>query len=379
MGSRIVMAGGGTAGHVNPLLATAIALRDFGCDIVTVGCPGGIENTLVPQHGFDLVHIPKTDLPRRVNKGLFTFPFRMRQAKQTLRELLADADAVVGFGGYVSAPVYSVAREMGIPIIVHEQNVRPGWANKLGARHAKVVATTFSSTPLQAAHGDTVLTGLPLRPAIARLAAQRAGADSGEARRQACQRLGLNPAEKVLLITGGSLGAVHINEVMASVAAELPARVQVLHLTGKGKAQEVRAAVEAAGVAQHWHIHEYMTAMEDAFAVANLVITRSGAGMVAELTALGLPTVYVPLPIGNGEQMLNAADHVEAGGALIVKDSDFTAQWVQDHVYPMLDGHDGGVALRGMETKPEGLGRAYAAVALATLVMDCVREKHRGE
>lgn len=371
---KIVMAGGGTAGHVNPLLATAAELRARGCEIVAIGCEGGIENSLVPEQHIPLVHIPKTDLPRRINRGLVTFPFRLRTAKKILRDVLKDADVVVGFGGYVSAPVYSVAHDMQIPIVVHEQNVRPGWANKLGAKHAAVVATTFASTPLKASRGKTLVTGLPLRPAIARLVEDRSQGRAQEVREQAAQRLGLDASATTLLITGGSLGALHINEVMAAACAYIPEEIQVLHLTGKGKSQGVLDAIASAGMGERWHVHEYMTAMEDAFAVADIVMTRSGAGMVAELTALGMPAIYVPLPIGNGEQMLNAAEHVEAGGAVMVKDADLNVDYVRTRILPLLSGAEGADARQAMALASAGLGRSRAAADLADEIMNLAKE-----
>lgn len=375
---KIVMAGGGTAGHVNPLLATAAELRTRGCEIVAIGCEGGIENSLVPDQGIPLIHIPKTDLPRRINTGLVTFPFRLRTAKKILRDVLKDADVVVGFGGYVSAPVYSVARDLHIPTVVHEQNVRPGWANRLGAKHAALVATTFSSTPLKALRGQTRVTGLPLRPAIAHLVEERARGGSQERRLQAAQRLGLDASATTLLITGGSLGALHINEVMAAACTLIPEDVQVLHLTGQGKSQGVKDAVAAAGIENRWHIHEYMTSMEDAFAVADIVMTRSGAGMVAELTALGMPAIYVPLPIGNGEQMLNAAEHVEAGGAIVVRDSDLNVDYVRRQILPLLSGAEGADRRQAMAHASAGLGRSRAGAELADEIMKLAKENSHG-
>ena len=339
MSPTILLAGGGTAGHVNPLLATADALRARGCDIVVLGTTQGLESDLVPAAGYRLETIPKVPLPRRPSPALLTLPGRFREAVRRARTVMQDScvDVVVGFGGYVSTPTYRAAHSLGIPLVVQEQNARPGLANRLGARTAAVVALTFPSTPLRALRGRTVVTGLPLRPAIADLAAIRASEGGRmEARRTAASRLGLDPDLRTLVVTGGSLGAQHLNEVMCAVAAELPEGTQVLHLTGRGKDAPVREAVQAAGVASRWKVLDYLRTMEDALAVADLVVCRSGAGTVAELTALGLPAYYVPLPIGNGEQRLNAADHVATGGALMVADHDFTAELARTRLLPLL-------------------------------------------
>ena len=215
------------------------------------------------------------------------------------------------------------------------------------------------------------MTGLPLRAAIAELADRRADAEgAAQARREAAERLGVNPDVPTLLVTGGSLGALHVNESMTGAADALPEGVQVVHLTGRGKDEPVRRAVEAAGLADRWHVIDYLTTMEDALAVADLVVCRSGAGTVAEMEALGLPCIYVPLPIGNGEQRLNAADHVAAGGAQLVDDKDFTADFVRRNVFPLL----GSTRLADMAAASQSLGRAGAARALADLALEQVKE-----
>ncbi len=180
----------------------------------------------------------------------------------------------------------------------------------------------------------------------------------------------MNPEAPTLLVTGGSLGALHVNESMTGAADALPEGVQVVHLTGRGKDEPVRAAVEAAGCSDRWHVIDYLTTMEDALAVADLVVCRSGAGTVAEMEALGLPCIYVPLPIGNGEQRLNAADHVAAGGAQLIDDKDFTADFVRSNVFPLL----GSARLADMAAASQSLGRAGAARALADLALEQVKE-----
>ncbi|WP_026460864.1 undecaprenyldiphospho-muramoylpentapeptide beta-N-acetylglucosaminyltransferase [Schaalia suimastitidis] len=361
----IVLAGGGTAGHVNPLLATAQVLRERGYDIAVLGTAEGLESDLVPAAGFDLTTIAKVPMPRRLTPALFSLPSRLRQTVTQCERILDGADALVGFGGYVSTPAYLAARSLGLPVIIHEQNARPGLANRVGASWASTVALTFDSTPLKARKGRTITTGLPLRSAIAQLAeARRDPATALTQRRDAAARLELDPDLPTLLVTGGSLGALHINEAVCGAAGDLPEGLQVLHLTGRGKDAPVRQALAEAGVVERWKVVDYLSTMEDALAIADLVLCRSGAGTVAEMTALGLPCVYVPLPIGNGEQKLNARDHVGVGGALIIDDADLDASYVRNEVFPLVVSHRlGEMAAASMQ-----LGKADAAQELATLV-----------
>ena len=337
-----LLAGGGTAGHVNPLLATAAALRDpaaggDGCaELLVLGTREGLEDRLVPEAGYELAYVPRVPMPRRPTGDLVMLPGRVEKAVAAAGEAIerVGAQVVVGFGGFVSTPAYLAARHAGVPVVIHEQNARPGLANRLGAGWAAAVALTFASTRLKASKGRTEVTGLPLRPAIGALVAERSDAEgAARARSRGAAALGLDPRAPTLLITGGSLGAQHLNEVIASSLARLPADLQVLHLTGRDKDGPVRAALErtvaegecAPDLADRYHVLDYLSAMERAYACADGVICRSGAGTVAELTALGLPALYVPLPIGNGEQRLNAADTVAAGGGRLVPDGDLTA------------------------------------------------------
>ena len=371
---RVLLAGGGTAGHVNPLLATAAALRDPALGgreetgILVLGTAEGLEADLVPEAGFDMAVVPRVPMPRRPTGDLFMLPRRLSRAVGAAGEAIeaVDAQVVVGFGGYVSTPAYLAARRAGVPVVIHEQNARPGLANRLGASWAAAVALTFASTPLRSSKGRTEVTGLPLRPAIGELVARLAEPDGAAAvRRSGAAALGLDPQAPTVLITGGSLGAQRLNEVLAAALPSLSPDLQVLHLTGRDKDGPVRAAVEAAvadgadpGLAERYHVLDYLVAMEQAYACADGVICRSGAGTVAELTALGLPALYVPLPIGNGEQRLNAADVVAAGGGRLVADARLTAADVVDFT--------------ALLTRPAER-RAMAAAAASTGVRDGAR------
>lgn len=367
MSATVVLAGGGTAGHVNPLLSIAAELRARGAQVRVLGTREGLESDLVPAAGYRLTALPKVPLVRHPSPQWLTLPVRFREAVHVAASALDGADALVGFGGYVSTPAYVAARRAGVPFLVHEQNARPGLANRVGARSARVVALTFASTPLRAARGRTVLTGLPLRPAVAELArARRTPEGRLSARRAAAARLGLDPQRRTLVVTGGSLGALHVNQAVTGAAADFPEGVQVLHLTGRGKDADVRAALARSGSRAAWTVLDYLTTMQDAFAVADLVLGRSGASTVSELCALGLPAFYVPLAIGNGEQHLNAADQVRAGGARIVADRAFSARTVREQVIPLLVGE----ALPAMGRAAASCGRVEATRALTDLALD---------
>ena len=352
--TNIVLAGGGTAGHVNPLLSVADAIKKLEPDakLSVIGTAVGLEHDLVPQAGYELDTVEKVPFPRRPNKDAITFPWRWSREKRKVRAILErrGAQVVVGFGGYASAPVYSVAHAMGIPVVIHEQNARAGMANKLGAKWASFIGTAYEHTGLKPGSATTIeRVGLPLRPAIARLAAN-IRTDYPTVRAQAASQLGIDPDRPVVVVTGGSLGALSLNKAVAGAAADLLKRSQVIHLTGKGKIDQVTTDVTATAGADaindldpthagqgDYHVAQYLERIDLAFACADLVICRAGAGTVCELTALGLPAVYVPLPIGNGEQRFNAQPVVDADGGIIVNYSDFTPEWVCGHVAELLD------------------------------------------
>lgn len=372
---RVLLAGGGTAGHVNPLLATADALRQTfpGTELLVLGTATGLEKELVPAAGLEMVTIPRVPLPRRPSLDLLRLPVRLRAAVTGAAAAIkrVDADVVVGFGGYVSTPAYLAARRAGVPVVLHEQNARPGLANRLGARWAEAVALTFSSTPLKARDGLTRTTGLPLRPQVSALVEEQSDVDRrAAARARGAQELGLDPMLPTLLVTGGSLGAQHLNEVLCQSMPCTPTGVQVLHLTGRGKDAPVRAALEqavsagATGLAERYRVLDYLSSMEHAYACADAVVCRSGAGTVAELCALGLPALYVPLPVGNGEQRLNAADVVSAGGGRLVADAALRPQHVVGFMELVADAS----RLEDMAQAARGVGVRDGAQRLAELV-----------
>ncbi|PZR55446.1 undecaprenyldiphospho-muramoylpentapeptide beta-N-acetylglucosaminyltransferase [Xylanimonas oleitrophica] len=370
----VVLAGGGTAGHVNPLLAVADELRarEPSAQVLVLGTTSGLEADLVPARGYTLRPVPRVPLPRRPSVDLLTLPGKLasavRVAEAAIEEI--DAQAVVGFGGYVSTPAYLAARRRGVPVVIHEQNARPGLANRLGARWAARVGLTFAGTPLRGG----VVTGLPLRREIAELVSRRE--DDGAATRvRAADALGLDPTRPTVLVTGGSSGALSVNTAVAGAAAALlESGAQVLHLTGRGKDGPVREAVaRLSGTHEtgRYQVREYLSEMDQALAVADLVVARSGAGTVCELAALGVPAVYVPLPVGNGEQRLNAAPLVRAGGGMLVDDADLTSAWVAQHVPALLRDEQ---RLASMAAAARATGVRDAAARVADLVEAAVAD-----
>ena len=355
----VVLAGGGTAGHVEPALSLADALLrlDPATRVTALGTAGGLEARLVPARGFRLAEIPRVPLPLRLSADLLRLPGRVLGAVRAARRHLdeVEADVVMGFGGYVALPAYLAARRRGTPFVVHEANARAGLANRVGARLTRYVAAAGPGTGLP---GVRVL-GIPLRRAIATL-------DRTAARGPARAALGLADGP-VLLVTGGSQGARRLNEAVAAAAGDLAAAgVEVLHVAGGQQVDAVRTALGAAAPATH-HVVGYVDGMETAYAAADLVLCRSGALTCAELAAVGLPAVLVPLPIGNGEQRLNGRPLVDAGAALMVEDDALSPQWLRTHLIPLA--RDPG-ALARMGAAAARLGHRDADAALAALVTE---------
>lgn len=319
-----LLAGGGTAGHVNPLLAVADALRERepAASVLVLGTAEGLESRLVPARGYELLIVAKVPFPRRPDRAAASFPWRFRRAVAQVRAHIRrnHVDVIVGFGGYASAPAYVAARRERIPFVVHEANARPGLANVLGARSAAAVGVAFDGTPLR--RGEVV--GMPLRREIVSL-------DRSGMRAEAAAHFGLDAARPVLLVFGGSLGAQRLNDAMADAWGDiLAAGWQLLHVTGE------RSDLADPG-APGYALLRYVDRMDLAFALADLIVSRSGASTVSEVSALGIPALYVPYSVGNGEQRLNAASAVDAGAAVLLDDATFDGDAVRRLIVPLLN------------------------------------------
>jgi UDP-N-acetylglucosamine--N-acetylmuramyl-(pentapeptide) pyrophosphoryl-undecaprenol N-acetylglucosamine transferase len=356
---RVVVAGGGSAGHIEPALALADALReaDRSIQVTCLGTKRGLETRLVPMRGYDLELIPAVPLPRSVTPTLLTVPGRLAGAVHTTGQILdrVGADVLVGFGGYVATPAYLAAKRHKVPIVVHEANPFPGIANRLGAHLTTHVFTGHPDTKLRNAR----FVGLPIRRQIAELDRFALG-DKARA------HFGLRPDLPVLLVTGGSQGARALNAALAgAVSAIRNAGVQVLHVTGPRNIDEVQASPGAVP----YVAVPFVDQMDLAYAAADFALCRAGAMTCAELTAVGMPAAYVPLPIGNGEQRLNALPIVQRGGGLLVEDSELSAEWIKNSLLPVLTNID---QVAAMSEAAAAMGRRDADRRLAQAVIDIV-------
>ena len=363
----VVVAGGGTGGHIYPLLAFADALRRAFPDvrITALGGAKGMENEIIPAAGYDLRVIPVHQLPRKVNLDLIRTPDRMWKSAHAAGKVIDEvqADVIVGFGGYVSVPAYLAGWRRELPMVVHEVNVPPGVANKLGMRFTKNVAVGFPHQPKQSeALRDARVVGVPLRTSIARL-------DRAALRPSALAHFGLRPDLPVLFVFGASQGARTINLAVSGAAKALThAGIQVLHVQGgRNDPFEVPA-----GLPVPYVVVPYLSDMQLGYAVADLVICRGGAITVAETTAVGVPSVYVPLPWGNGEQRRNALPVVEAGGGLIVENAELTGEWIERNVIPLARDPQ---RLHQMSAAAAAYGRRDGDDALVDFVCEAVARR----
>jgi UDP-N-acetylglucosamine--N-acetylmuramyl-(pentapeptide) pyrophosphoryl-undecaprenol N-acetylglucosamine transferase len=366
---RVVLAGGGSAGHIEPALALADALReaDGRIQVSCLGTQRGLETRLVPLRGYELELIPAVPLPRAVTPQLLTVPGRLAGAVHATGKILdrLRADVLVGFGGYVATPAYLAAKRHNVPIVVHEANPSAGIANRLGAHLTTHVFTGNPETKLR----NSRYLGIPIRRQIADLDRFALG-DKARA------HFGLRPDLPVLLVFGGSQGARSINRALGgAVGAIRSAGVQVLHVTGpknlsEGQPGEGPLSPGTSPVSAVPYVAlPYVDRMDLAYAAADFALCRAGAMTCAELTAVGLPAAYVPLPIGNGEQRLNALPIVQRGGGLLVEDAELTADWIKSSLLPVLTNID---QVAGMSEAAAALGRRDADRWLAKAVIEVV-------
>ncbi|MDR0434955.1 MAG: undecaprenyldiphospho-muramoylpentapeptide beta-N-acetylglucosaminyltransferase [Gracilibacteraceae bacterium] len=330
---RVILTGGGTGGHIYPALAIAAGLAGRGAEILYVGTREGMEAGIVPAAGWEFRGISGRSLPRRLSPALLRAVGAsckaLGESKRIFREFAPDL--VVGTGGYVSGPVVLSAAFFGIPTAIHEQNALPGLTNRVLGRVARAVMLTFAASAAYYRRRNVHVTGLPVRPEI--------GLPTRAAGRAA---LGLDPARPVLLVTGGSRGALSLNKALLGLLPRLAERPrwQLIWATGRSLHEQIMAAIDAAGIdaaRPGWRLTPYLDEMPAALAAADLCLTRAGAATLAELAATGRPAVLVPYPRAAGRhQDYNAGAFAAGGGALVIPDCELTADRLWESLEPLL-------------------------------------------
>ena len=350
---NVVLAGGGTAGHIEPALAVGEVLRDqFGANVVALGTERGLETTIVPARGFQLALIDPVPIPRKKPWKLAAVPAKLLRAVNQAKDAMksSGAQVVLGTGGYVSAPAYLAAKSLRLPFFVLETNALAGMANKLGVKLGGVGLNAVANSGMA---GDVV--GIPVRPGV--------GVDPDGAKRERGLRTwGLDPEKTTVLVTGGSQGAVSINTALAGAVERITAAGhQVLHAYGRKN--------DAPAPHEGYTAVPYIDDMEAAYAVADVVVCRSGAMTVAENSAAGVPAIYIPLPHGNGEQGLNSAHLVATGAALRIDDAELNGDVLVEKLLPLLNNDDARAEMRraiaqsGAGNVAEDLARRIADAA----------------
>ena len=333
---KIAVSGGGTGGHIYPALSIARGLVEFAdAEILYLGAKNSMEERLAKDNGFRFSSFEAHGLSRkslRIIKDILINLRGVRQAKKALRDFAPDI--AVGTGGFVSGVALKAAVKVGIPVIIHEQNAVPSLANKLLAKSARAVCITFDSSAANFPAGANIkLTGLPVRKEI--LATQV---------NTAYDYFSIEPQGKILLVTGGSQGAKALNDALInSWKAFLAAGIRIIHLTGANKFAEVDAARRSKGLSENPNLIllPYLEHMEHALAIADMVVSRAGASLLAEVTAKGLPMLLVPYPhAAANHQEYNARELVDNGAAVMINDKDLNGNILLETVLPILQDDD---------------------------------------
>lgn len=357
---RVLIAGGGTAGHVFPALALARRLAADGHEVRFAGTPQGQEARLVPAAGFPLVEIEARPFVRRASIRALAGPLTAARSVRRLGPVVRASDVVVGMGGYVSVPAALAALRGGRPLVLHEQNAVPGLANRALSRGARTVALAFA----EAARGfprraRTVVTGNPVREQVLRV-----GAERERLVKEAAEELGLDPGRRTVVVFGGSQGALHLNRSMVEAVRRLPHdEAQFVLLTGPAHLERVRSALGSAGPVRTF---AFLERMELAYAAADLVVARAGATTVAEIAVCGVPAVLIPYPYATGRhQEANARALQRVGGATVLLDDELDGAVLAERIADLLGDPD---RLRAMGERARAWSRPDADSALARVV-----------
>lgn len=311
---KIILTGGGTAGHVTPNIALIPYLKEAGFDISYIGSYEGMEKGLIEKTGIPYTGISSGKLRRYLDLKNLTDPFRVikgyREAKAVLKREMPNI--VFSKGGFVTVPVVLAAKKLHIPVIIHESDMTPGLANKIAIPSATKVCCNFPETVSSLPAGKAVLSGSPIRKELSQGSAE-----------EGLKICGFNQEKPVIMMTGGSLGSVHINEVLRATLPKLLNKYQLIHLCGKGNFDANLANTEG-----YFQLEYAGTEMPHLLAAAEMVISRAGANSICELLSLNKPNVLIPLSAeqSRGDQILNAASFEKQGFSLVIQDNDLTEE-----------------------------------------------------
>lgn len=369
----VLIAAGGTGGHIFPGIATADALRRINpaINVEFVGTADRMEAKLVPEAGYTLHTVDAMALPRKTDPKMLRLPFVLGKSVSDVRKLIKRRNVIAacGFGGYTSVSLGLAAKTTGVPLVLHEQNAVPGVTNRLLAPFATRVVGTFEATmtamgkPLDGAIGN------PVRTALAEVLAQRDDFN----RAKVIADFGLYPDRKTVLVFGGSQGAKAINDAVVEAAKTVPdpASIQILHATGEKTYDDyVYQWAEAAPVGLHYVVKPFIANMADALQIADVAVCRSGASSLAELTVLGVPAILVPYPYATGNhQYANAHAMTAANAAILIEDASLTGTSLADTINTVLEPDTNA----HMRTASASLGRPNAATDLANLLLEVAR------
>lgn len=325
---KIVLTGGGTAGHVTPNIALIPALKEQGYEISYIGSYNGIEKKLIEEMNIPYYGIATGKFRRYFDVKNLTDPFRvikgMFQAKKLLQEL--KPDIVFSKGGFVSVPVVRAAGKCHIPAISHESDMTPGLANKISAKYAAKVCCNFPETVEIIPNGKGVLTGTPIRKELL----------SGD-KVAGLNLCGFNSEKPVLMVIGGSLGALHVNEAIRAIIPELIRKYQVIHICGKGKVD--KSFYNTTGYYQFEYVN---TELKDLFAAADIVVSRAGANVICELLAMKKPNLLIPLPASSsrGDQILNANSFKKQGYSDVLEEENMTNDTLFDAINNLYENRE---------------------------------------
>ncbi len=370
---KVVIAGGGTGGHIYPAIGIAQALQrlDATVDITFIGGAGRLESTLVPQHGFQFRPISVAGFPRRLTLQWFPVIWKaFRGLTQSLRYMSElKPDVVIGTGGYVSGPVLLAALLRKVPVAIQEQNASVGLTNGILARWAKAAYLAMESARENSAFRHTThieVTGNPIRPAITAFPRCE----------ETYSKFGLSPDRKTIFVMGGSQGAQAINTAVTGALPsliEFADQIQIVHQTGSAEVVPVQTEYEEVLAADKKFLHcvrPFFDTVEEVYSITDVMVCRAGGMTVAEVTACGIPAIFIPLPSQTGnDQVLNAYSIAEGGAAVVLEQGEFTVEMLVENLTNILLDQD---THKRMVSASRVLGKPNASDNIAKSILSYV-------